>query len=75
MHLCQVKWGQLGHDPEGLEDLLREHEPMRLRIGKDGRGRIKVMVVDRAWADDWARHYGTEMPHHGHFLQQAKPSK
>lgn len=69
---CKRKWKQLGHDPDGLEDIVKSMGKDRIRKGKTKDGEWAYMIVDRAWADDRACFHQVEQKHHG---QKDHPNK
>ncbi len=74
LDLCEVKWKQMGHR-EDLNDVLDPYSPGLVRIGREQHGTLSVKVIDRAWADNWASHYGVETFHHGQQARSGKATK
>jgi hypothetical protein len=57
---CQKKLRHLGLDPDGS---IREWGSERI-CEASSRGDKVVWLRDLQWADEWARTYGVEVPHH-----------
>jgi hypothetical protein len=61
---CERKWNSF-ENGEDLLRIIRPFMPDKLRIGRTREGDLALRIIDRAWADQWACHYGVEQKHHG----------
>ncbi len=63
---CEVKASQIGL--KDLEDKIKNIPTSHIMIGIIPKGKREkaINIVDKGWADGWAKHYGYEIPHHRH---------
>ena len=66
LHLCEVKLARLGLTAKAT---MESWGSDRICLMRSRNGPV-VVLQDAVWADDWAKRYDVEVPHHSEHIHQ-----